>query len=415
MINILRVAIFSAIRQIRRASLWTTLLTIFIMALTFLNMVAVTGILVGLIQGASDATRYHNTGDVLISKNDEKNYIEETRQILAFSRGLPEINALSARYIEPGTIEANYRNRTDQSLLKDQAPTSFVGIDPEAEDAVTEIKSFLIAGEFITADDEGEVVVGSGLLENYSDGSPDEFATVENVDIGTKIRIIINGFTKEVTVKGIVDSKVDEIERRVFFPETELRKLIGRTDLNVDEIAIKLKPGVEPETIRDLYLANRINGDANVETWEEAQGAFIDDIRGTFTILGTSLGSIAVVVAAITIFIVIFINALNRKKIIGIQKAIGIHPWAITLSYVIQAVFYALIGIGISSAFILGFLEPWFRANPIDFPFSDGILFVTVEGTLTRAMILMVTTIIAGYLPAKSIVKGNTLDALLGR
>lgn len=385
------------------------------MALTFLNMVAVTGILVGLIQGASDAARFHYSGDLLISSNDDKSYIEETKEILAFSRGIDEIQALSIRYIEPGTIEANYRNRTDQSLLRDQASTSFVGINPEDEDAVTEIKSFLIAGEFITADDEGDVVVGSGLLENYSDGSPDEFATVENVDIGTKIRISINGFTKEVTVKGIVESKVDEIERRVFFSESELRKLIGRTDLNVDEIAIDLQPGVNPEVIRDLYLSSGVNGDAKVETFEEAQGAFIDDIKGTFNLLGTSLGSIAVVVAAITIFIVIFINALNRKKIIGIQKAIGIHPTAITLSYVIQAVFYAIIGIGISAVFILSFLESWFKANPIDFPFSDGILFVTVEGIMIRAGVLMLTTIIAAYLPAKNIVRGNTLNALLGR
>jgi len=378
-------------------------------------MVAVTGILVGLIQGASDAARFHYSGDVLISSNDDKSYIEETQEILSFSRGINEIKALSTRYIEPGTIEANYKNRTDQSLLRDQAATSFVGIDPDEEDAVTEIKSFLIAGQFITSEDEGEVVVGSGLLENYSDGSPDEFATVENVDIGTKIRVIINGFTKEVTVKGIVDSKVDNIERRVFFPASELRKLIGRSDLNVDEIAIDLQPGVSPDTIRDLYLASGINGEAKVETFEEAQGAFIDDIRGTFNLLGTSLGSIAVVVAAITIFIVIFINALNRKKIIGIQKAIGIHPTAITLSYVIQAVFYAIIGIGLSTLFIFLFLEPFFKENPIDFPFSDGILFVTVEGTFIRATVLMITTVIAGYLPAKSIVKGNTLDALLGR
>ena len=413
--NILRVAIFSAIRQIRRASLWTTLLTIFIMALTFLNMVVVTGILVGLVQGSSDAARYHYSGDVLISNNDEKSYIEETKALLSFSRGLDEIEGLSARFAEGGTVEANYKERTDQSLLRDEASATIVGINPDDEDVVTEIKSFLVAGSFINEDDEGEIVIGSGLLEKYSDGSPDEFSTIENADVGTKVRISINGFTKEVTIKGIVDSKVDEIERRVFFPSSELRKIIGRSDLNVDEIAIKLKPGVPAESIRDAFIQSGIAGDAKVETWEEAQGEFLEDIKGTFSILGTALGSLAVVVAAITIFIVIFINALNRKKFIGIQKAIGIHPSSITLSYVLQAIFYALIGISISAFFVFSFLEPYFQSNPIDFPFSDGILAVTTTGSIIRAAVLLVTTFIAGYVPAKLIVRGNTLDAMLGR
>ena len=61
------------------------------------------------------------------------------------------------------------------------------------------------------------------------------------------------------------------------------------------------------------------------------------------------------------------------------------------------------------------YLEPFFRRNPIDFPFSDGILSVSIGGTAIRIVILLVTTFIAGYLPAKLIVKGNTLDAILGR
>lgn len=60
-------------------------------------------------------------------------------------------------------------------------------------------------------------------------------------------------------------------------------------------------------------------------------------------------------------------------------------------------------------------LKPYFDAYPIDFPFSDGILVATVSGTLARAGILFVATIIAGYIPARIVVRQNTLDAILGR
>jgi putative ABC transport system permease protein len=416
MINIFRIAWFSAIRQIRRASRWTTVLTIFIMAITFLNLVLVSGILVGLIDGAIEASREHYSGDILISAGSDESYIVETREILSLANSLPEITALSARYSESGVIEANYRNQSDPSRLPDTAGALMVGINPEHEESLSQLSKFVVEGEYLSIDDDGEVLVGSNLLKRYLNVENDQFETIENVIVGSKVRVKINGFTKEVTVKGIVDSKVDEISRRVFFVDRELRQLIGRTDFNVDEIAIRIDTDkISPEMVRDIFISTGASDGALVQTWNEAQGSFIDDIKNTFGILGTALGSLALIVAAITIFIVIFINALNRRKFIGIQKAIGISSKAIILSYVFQAMFYAIIGVAISSVFIFAYLEPFFRRNPIDFPFSDGILSVSVSGTVIRIIILLITTFIAGYLPAKLIVNDNTLDSILGR
>jgi len=60
-------------------------------------------------------------------------------------------------------------------------------------------------------------------------------------------------------------------------------------------------------------------------------------------------------------------------------------------------------------------LKPYLAAHPIDFPFSDGILVATLIGTVVRGVILFVATLIAGYIPARIVVKQNTLDAILGR
>jgi len=42
-------------------------------------------------------------------------------------------------------------------------------------------------------------------------------------------------------------------------------------------------------------------------------------------------------------------------------------------------------------------------------------LVATPEGAMIRIAILMTVTLIAGYVPAKLIVRKNTLDAILGR
>jgi ABC-type antimicrobial peptide transport system permease subunit len=77
--------------------------------------------------------------------------------------------------------------------------------------------------------------------------------------------------------------------------------------------------------------------------------------------------------------------------------------------------FYGIAGsiIGLLLTFLV--LRPYFDTNPINFPFSDGILAVTELGALVRVAILLVITFFAGYLPAKLIVRRNTLDAILGR
>lgn len=120
-------------------------------------------------------------------------------------------------------------------------------------------------------------------------------------------------------------------------------------------------------------------------------------------------------VASITIFIVIFINAVTKRKSIGIMKGIGIPPKVIEFSYVFQAMVYAIIGSVVGLALTFGFLKPYFDANPINFPFSDGILVATPEGAAIRVAILLIVTLIAGYIPAKLIVRKNTLDSILGR
>ena len=196
---------------------------------------------------------------------------------------------------------------------------------------------------------------------------------------------------------------------------SEVRGMIGLTDNNTKEIAIKLKPGADPIAVRDTLILDGVNKYAKVQTYSDAQPQFLKDIVATFNTLGTALGSIGLVVASITIFIVVFINAITRRKFIGILKGIGIDGHAIEISYIFQSIFYAVCGSVIGLAVVYGFLVPFFKAHPIDFPFSDGILVAPLDATLFRVFLLVVSTLIAGYIPAWMIVRRNTLDSILGR
>lgn len=412
----LRVGFFLALRQLKRSNPWTTLLIICVMILTFLNLVVLSGILVGLIEGAVGAVREHYTGDVIITAPREKGFIENSPRVIQTVQSFPEVASFSARYTEMGTAEANYQTPGRITDIPERVSTTFAGIDPKSEDATTNIKDLLVEGEYIDENDFDQVVIGALLLRKYLDFESELFVTLENVEIGDKIRVQIGETVREVTIKGIVKSKVDEIDRRIFFPQKQFRTLIGRNDFNVNEIAIKLVKGTDPIVVKEGLIASGITADfAKVQTFEDAQPKFLQDMKQTFRLLGNIVSSLGLVVASITVFIVIFINALTRRKFIGILKGIGISGTAIEISYVFQSFFYAIIGSGAGVALVYGVLVPYFNAYPINFPFSDGILVAPIMEVTASAILLIIITVIAGYVPSRMIVRKNTLDSILGR
>lgn len=411
-----RIGFFLAIRQLKRASWWTNILIVFVMILTFLNLVVVSGVLVGLIQGAVDSIRNHYISDIIITNLNNKNYIENSPTVINLLKQNPAIRYYSPRYVERGTIEADYKAKIKDTDKANITSASFAGIDPIAEEKITNLSRFVVEGSWLTASDYDQIIVGSYLLKRYMPIESPGFVTLSgDIRPGTKVRIALGEVVREVTVKGIIHSKIDEINMRVFMTDSQLRSLIGRNDFNVDEISIKLNPGYDSTTVRDTLIANGVDRVAKVQTFDDATPKFIKDMITTFALLGSIFSSLGLVVAAITIFIVIFINAITRRKFIGILKGIGISGEAIEISYVIQSFFYAITGSVIGLFVVYGFLEPFLLANPINFPFSDGILVAPLSSTLLRISLLIFSTIIAGYIPARMIVKKNTLDSILGR
>ncbi len=411
----IRVGFYLAVRQLRRASLWTTGLIVFVMLLTFLNLVVVTGILVGLIEGINESYRTQYTGDVILSALPTKNYIEDTSSVVAFVKTLPQVALLAERYQTGATIEANYLSRTSSTEKPNATGAQIVGIDPVAEDAFTGLSSHLIDGTYLSERDYDQILVGNLLLAKYAFGNQPGLTPLTDVSPGTKVRLTVNGSVREVFVKGVIKSKIAPLAASIFIPAAELRMLMGRTDQNVAQIVIRLILGSDPDEFKSLLLKSGIGEKAKVQTFTDSIPNGVADIKTTFAMLGNGFSSIGLVVAAITIFIVIFINAITRRKFIGILKGIGISGEAIEISYVFQSLFYASIGSAIGVLVLYGVLVPLVAAHPIDFPFSDGILVAPIDGTAIRIGLLVLTTVIAGYLPSRMIVRRNTLDSILGR
>ncbi len=435
----LRVGWFLALRQIKRSNKGTTALIIFIMILTFLNLVVVSGLLLGLISGSFEQYRKSYSGEIIITAAQGRDYIENSQELITFIAHHPQVTSYSARYGVGIQLLGTLNDNPEKNERANRVSGRLVGIDPAKEEATTGFSEYIKYGSNLDPNEEGYILIGATLLKKYStyaDANIPGFDFLDNVDVGSRVRVTIpskgndatvkrgrsisssseggDGVVKEFIVKGIVKSKVDEISTRMFVLDKELRRLLPVNKEQYQEIAIRTDYASAPA------LASTIKGfmgsyAVRVQTSDEAIPSFLRDIETTMGVLGNALSSIALVVASITIFIVVFINAITKRKFIGIMKGIGIKPLAVELSYVFQAIFYGLAGSVLGLLLTFGMLKPYFAANPIDFPFSDGILVVTPWSAGIRVTILILVTILAGFIPAKLIVRKNTLDSILGR
>lgn len=432
--NSVRLGFFIAIRQILRTSKWTTGLIVFIMMLTFLNLVATSGFLVGIVEGSSREFKNQWTGDLMITNLNDKQYIEHSDDIFSVLSSFPQIDKVTGRLIASAKYEANWWKKTkedDANIVNNQ----LAGIDPIKEDAAMHLSDAIVEGTWLQPDDTKGIIIGSNFLKEYSIVS-DLLPLLYDIHPGTVIKVtvsskkadlssITNPFlkkdedntsvTQEFIVRGIIKSKVDFVSNRAYILDSELRKMVGKSDGDMSEIAVVMKKGVDPYYVKTPLMSNGFGNYAKINTADEGAPAFLVNIKLFFNIIGTVLGSVSVVVALVTIFIIIYINALTRRRQIGIMKGIGVSPFAIEFSYICQAMFYVLIGSVIALLIIFGLLKPVLDAHPIDTPFASIVLVASAYSVFIKFILVVSVSVMAGYLPARLIVKKNTLDAILGR
>lgn len=418
--NSLYVGFFLAVRDIRRNNPWTTILIIFVMSLTFLNMNLVGGVLIGIAHGVIDSYKQYYSSNVIITPTTHNNNILDTNTVIGVVKTLPSYEALSVRYTAPVLVEYGYQSKIRQTDSPESSIGVISGIDPVNEDKVTGLSKALVAGSYLNSYDVNEVLVGASLIQKYASlrGAVNNLGSkiLKTPDVGSKVRITVNGIQQEVIIKGIISTVGTNIDNRVFMTDNMVRKLIGNNTLSANEIAITLKTG-SSESEAKRFIENNLSdtSDIIVQTSREALPSGVADIIKTFTILGNIVGVIALIVGAVTIFIVIFVNAVTRRKYIGILKGIGISSRAIEISYIFQALFYAISGILLASFVVLWFLVPYFIAHPIVFPVAKGSLAITQTDLLLRGVVLTLTAFISGFIPAWLVTRQNTLDAILGR
>src|SRR4030066_401702 len=150
----------------------------------------------------------------------------------------------------------------------------------------------------------------------------------------------------------------------------------------------------------DTVVVRYVNG---VEKQYTVKGIFYCELIQTDVSMNqiiVILQIVALIVAAITIFIVTYVDLSNKRRQIGIERAIGITPSAIVLSYIFRAGVYALVGILAAALIFIYVVVPLEARHPFHFPFGDVFLPVNISYLIRSALILCGVAVVSAFVPS---------------
>jgi putative ABC transport system permease protein len=402
----LKVALFLATRSIARAQLSTTALLIFILFLSFLNLMFITGILAGvsqaIIQQSIDSTSSYIDIDPQQSPI-QKLYIPNQRDLRTQIERIPGILATARHYTASGSIFYD-RDKNGHSIV---VGAPMVGIDPVEEAKVTSIAQNMVSGEYLDENDTDQILVGADVSGGYG---PSFLRNLGGAKVGEKVQITYdNGVSRTYTIKGIY--MVGFASTFVFVPYKEIESVLGVSNY-ASEILVNVNPD---EATLDQYKAEiqAIAPELKVSDYTELLGQ-IQPISVAFSAIGFVVAVVSVMVAAITIFVLIYVNAISKRRQIGILKAIGIEQNIIVVSYMFQSLFYAACGVFLGSIAVFGLLDPYLRAHPFNLPLGALHLSFNPLGNVLAISSILLAGVIAGVVPSWRVARQNIISAIWG-
>jgi putative ABC transport system permease protein len=401
----IKTSFFLALTSIKRGNKGTLVMTILIMTLAYVNLVFISSVFGGIVEAINTQSIDNQYSNIVIEPAIDEKYINNSEAIKLIT-SIPGIIGRSDHYVDNAIIK--YDKYNDGKNIK-SGRWPLKSIDPLEEKKVTKIHESMIEGSFLETMDRDQIIIGKEVAGNYG-GSLNHLSL--GVSVGDKIDVYYNNEIKRsYTVKGIFSTKSTQVDQMVLVTKKEMESVL-QVHNRASEILVK----IEDTGNEDYYIGEiRRLGlqDEDIKKWNDLMG-FTSSASTSFTMISIILGVIGTIVAGITIFIIIFVSVVNKRRQIGILKAIGMTENTIVLYFVMQALFYGVIGVIFGASLILFVIRPYFISNPLDFPVGWVSLKVTFDIIRISNLSLIAAALIGGFFPAYRGAKESILKSIWG-
>jgi putative ABC transport system permease protein len=271
-------------------------------------------------------------------------------------------------------------------------------------------------GRFINQNDINEnrkiAVIGAGVKDElYEQG--------EEI-LGSYIKIQGVNFMVVGTYKKNNNGDGEEGQKEIYVPFTAFSQAFNRGN-NVGWMAITAEDGTSISDLKEgivteLKAIHKVHPEDT-----RAVGYFdlyerysrVESLFGAMSFVAYFVGILVLISGIIGVSNIMLIVVKERTKEIGIRRALGENPWSIKKQILMESIFLTIIsgmtGIIFGALFIYGVNALLDANGPVDMFMNPSVSLGVVSSAL---VILIVSGLLAGFIPAQSAIKVRPIDAL---
>ncbi|AWX45138.1 Macrolide export ATP-binding/permease protein MacB [Flagellimonas maritima] len=273
------------------------------------------------------------------------------------------------------------------------------------------------SGRFINHNDIREkrkvAIIGQGV-------KTDLYEKDENV-LGTYIKIQgVNFLVVGTYKKNSNDGDGEEAQKEIFVPFTSFSQAFNRGE-EVGWMAITANDGSSISQLKE-NIVNVMKERHKVHPQDNrAIGYFdlyeqynrVESLFGALKGVAYIVGIMVLLSGIIGVSNIMLIVVKERTKEIGIRRALGEQPWSIKKQILMESIFLTIIsgmtGIIFGSLVIYGINSLLDSVGPVDMFMNPSVSIGVVSGAL---LILMISGLLAGFIPAQSAIRVRPIEAL---
>jgi len=401
MFNNAKVGYTIASSSIKRGNKKTTFFIAFVLGLIFTNLVFLPSMMGGM-TGMFTGFMQYPYGDIVVEPSEDNTYISNADSVLQKIRIIPEVKAATKRLEVGASIQHKHK----------VVGSSITGLLPSEEYAISNYPNIIKDGEFLGDLSRDEIIIGAMLVEGYF-GS-EIYDNLGEIKVGSFVNVTYsNNVVRTYKVKGIMEGTFELVDLNALVHYKEIEDVFGLDESKATSVVIRVKKAEDPAIVKGKIIAVGVK--EQVFTSDEKSDAILRQAMQSLGAIDIISRFVSLIVGAALILIIVYINVLNRKKEIGILKAVGITPKSIILSYAILSIFYVSLGIlvGLVLFFLLIF---YFKTNPFTmYETIELIPKVDYLFVVQNIFAMLTMSVVAGILPAWRVSKESILKAIWGR
>lgn len=396
-----RIPFYLILKHILRGNKWTLSLIIFLIAIAFINLVFVSSLFQGIIDLTNNQIINTYSSSFSVTPAINKDYVQNTDELMAKIVNTPNVKAASSHINVPATLKYNNIKGNWQTIA----------INPEKEKEVTNISQNIILGAYLEINDIDGIIIGKQIA-----GGPDvemNAFSFKDAKVGDKVNLTFGTISKDFIIRGIFYTKFIQADQRAFINQSFLDSLYPKMfDNQASEIIVKTNNINQVDLVINNLKSQGL--EENFYTWEDVSG-LMKSVTSSFNSINALLTIVGVIITAVTIFIVIYIDISSKRQQIGILRAIGIKPYLIDTTYVLQAVVYSVFGVILGLLLFLFIIVPYFNLHPFVLPLGDAVLSINALDLWARAEMVVWTAIASALIPSIYFTRMKILTAIWGK